>query len=131
MTRTLTLLDGPARLEIEVAGPIDRPSVAPGDLGWDLKPEGLCQGDICIPLRATTIADGRIALTNLAGLLARPVVIDAAGAVAALGTSAARRAEQMHGLAAPDFTLPDPQGNPVSLSDFGRRKRLLLAWSSW
>jgi len=32
---------------------------------------------------------------------------------------------------APDFTLNDMSGQPVSLHNFERRKVLLLAWSSW
>ena len=30
---------------------------------------------------------------------------------------------------APDFTLPDLDGNPVSLSDFHRRKNVLLVFN--
>jgi peroxiredoxin len=34
-------------------------------------------------------------------------------------------------LAAPDFTLPDIDGNSHSLSDFRGKKILLLTWASW
>ena len=37
----------------------------------------------------------------------------------------------MTSLQAPDFTLNDMNGQPVSLHNFERRKVLLLAWSSW
>ncbi len=31
----------------------------------------------------------------------------------------------------PDFTLPDLDGNPVSLSDYRGRKVILYVWASW
>lgn len=132
MTSTLTLIDGQIRHEITVGGSPGDPVVSPAVLGWELKPEGLCRGDVCVPLR-TTVADehGGLPLADFARLIGRPAVVDGARSIAAIGVSAGTRGEQLRSLVAPDFTLPDPQGNPVSLSDFGRRKRLLLAWSSW
>ncbi len=132
MTSTLTLIDGQTRHEVVVGGSPDNPVISPSELGWELKPEGLCRGDVCVPLR-NTVADefGGLRLADLARLIGRPAVVDGARSIAALGVSAATRSEQLRSLAAPNFTLPDPYGNPVSLSDFGRRKRLLLAWSSW
>ena len=105
--------------------------------GWTLKPDGLCRGDVCIPLRereVTRTGPGGETLLDLdavAAALGRPLVSDAARGVAAMGTPAADRAAAMRSLEAPDFTLPDLAGRPVSLTDFARRKRLLLAWSSW
>jgi len=32
---------------------------------------------------------------------------------------------------APDFTLPDLDGNLVSLSDFRGKKTLVFIWASW
>jgi hypothetical protein len=132
MTSTLTLIDGQTRHEVAVTGSPDDPVIFPSELGWELKPEGLCRDNVCVPLR-NTVADehGGLALADFARLTGRPAVVDGARSIAALGVSADTRREQLRSLAAPDFTLPDPQGNPVSLSDFGRRKRLLLAWSSW
>ena len=132
MSSTLTLIDGQTRHEIVATGSPNDPVISPRALGWELKPEGLCRDDVCVPLRNTVADDhGGLALTDFARLTGRPAVIDGARSVAALGVSAGARGEQLRSLAAPDFTLPDPHGNPVSLSDFGRRKRLLLAWSSW
>lgn len=102
--------------------------------GWRLKPEGLCRGDVCVPVRDRSgLVDGAglVDVRAVATALGRPVVVDAHRGVAALGEAAASRAEQMRSLQAPDFTLPDLDGNPVSLHTFDRRKVLLLAWSSW
>lgn len=102
-------------------------------LGWVLKPEGLCRGDVCVPVRdrSTLVAGDAIDVEALAAALGRPAVVDAARGVAALGTAATSVAEAMRSLDAPDFTLPDLDGRMVSLKDFDQHKRLILAWSSW
>ena len=102
--------------------------------GWSLKPEGMCRDDLCAPIYrrdAVISADGRIDLAHAAPIIGLTAVVDTDRGVAALSASAQARAEQMTSLRAPDFTLPDMAGSPVSLHDFDRRKVLLLAWSSW
>ena len=101
--------------------------------GWVLKPEGLCRGEICVPIRdpQTLSHDNQIDLDEFARLLNLNILVDPKHAVAALGERAETRSEAMSSLDAPDFTLPDIHGRQVSFSDFNRRKRLLLAWSSW
>lgn len=101
-------------------------------LGWQLKPEGLCQGDVCIPVRDRSfVADGALELGGLARALGRPVAVDEAAGVAALGTAAASRAASLTSLQAPDFSLPDLSGEPHSLSGYRGKKVLLIAYSSW
>ncbi len=100
---------------------------------WVLKPEGLCRGDICYPVRnVSELSDGvNIDLAMFAKLTNQSLVFDSEFGVAALGDLASTRAKSMSTLDAPDFKLPDIHGKQVSFSDFNRRKRLLLAWSSW
>ena len=101
-------------------------------LGWQLKPEGLCQGDVCIPVRDRSfVADGALELGGLAAALGRPLATDADAGVAALGTAAASRASSLASLEAPDFSLPDLTGKQHSLSEFRGKKVLLIAYSSW
>ena len=102
-------------------------------VGWTLKPEGMCRGDVCAPIyqRDAVLSDGMIDLHGAAPVIGRSVVVDTKRGIAALGASAAARGEEMTSLQAPDFTLNDMNGQPVSLHDFERRKVLLLAWSSW
>ena len=101
--------------------------------GWMLKPEGLCKDEICVPVRDTAaMSDGAaIDLAEFARVTGRNMVIDASRKVMAIGEHASSRATSMATLDAPNFTLPDIKGNMVSLSDFNKRKRLILAWSSW
>ncbi|MCU1387640.1 MAG: hypothetical protein JWL72_978 [Ilumatobacteraceae bacterium] len=102
--------------------------------GWTLKPEGMCREDVCAPIyrkEAVLSPDGMVDLVEAAQVIGMTAVADIARRVAALGASAAARAESMTTLQAPAFTLPDMAGKPVSLHDFDRRKVLLLAWSSW
>jgi AhpC/TSA family len=101
--------------------------------GWTLKPEGMCRGDVCAPIykRDAVIHDGMVDLLGAAPLIGRSAIVDTERGIAALGASATARAEEMTTLHAPDFTVDDMNGNPVSLRDFAGRKVLLLAWSSW
>ena len=101
--------------------------------GWGLKPEGLCKGDVCYPVRnVEELSDGvNIDLATFAKLTNQSLLFDSEYQVAALGELASSRATSMSTLVAPDFRLPDIHGKQVSFSDFNRRKRLLLAWSSW
>ena len=101
--------------------------------GWTLKAEGLCKGEVCVPVRdASAMSDGAaIDVVEFARVTGRNIVIDASRNMVAMGEQASSRAASMATLDAPDFTLPDINGNLVSLSDFTNRKKLILAWSSW
>lgn len=134
---TFTLLEDGRATEVAAvvgaAGVRLAPDVVRASLGWELKPQGLCQGDACIPVRADhelRHADG-VDLGVLASILGRPLAIDLDARVACLGASAAERGAQLGSLDAPDFTLPDLHGRSHRLSDQRGRKVLLLAWASW
>ena len=102
-------------------------------LGWELKPEGLCRGDVCVPVSdaaSLSTADG-IDLQALAEATGRPLALDAAEGAAALGTALVDRAGQLESLEAPDFSLPDLTGALHSLSDHRGKKVLLIAYASW
>jgi hypothetical protein len=130
-----TIIDDDRHHEIAATG--DRITLTAEELesvtGWMLKPEGLCRGDVCVPVRDRSglVVDDRVDLAGFAQALGRPVVVDPQRGVAALGRPAPAVAEEMASLRAPDFSLPDLDGTLVSLSEFARRKVLLLAWSSW
>jgi AhpC/TSA family len=102
-------------------------------LGWELKPQGLCRGEQCIPIptSAPLVRNDRVDLATLAALLGRPLALDAREGAACLGVAAADRAQRLASLDAPDFTLPDLDGRPHSLSGFRGKKVLLVAWASW
>ena len=101
--------------------------------GWSLKPEGLCKGAVCVPvINSQLLSDGMsIDLIEFSRIVNQNIVVDSQYRVAAFGEQAPSRAGLMKSLDAPNFTLPDIHGKQVSFSDFNRRKRLLLAWSSW
>jgi hypothetical protein len=105
--------------------------------GWELRPEGVCRGEQCVP-----IPDGREdefvrdvpAAFNIAALarwLGQPVVHDPERRVWLFGEAAGDRRHQRQSLQAPDFTLPDLDGNLHSLSDYRGRKVFLVSWASW
>ena len=48
-----------------------------------------------------------------------------------LGVSAEERAQALASLEAPDFTLPDLDGRPHSLSEHRGKKVFLVAYASW
>ena len=104
--------------------------------GWELKPEGVCKGDVCVPIPPGRESEflGRKDTVNLsmfARLLGQPAAHDDAHSVWFFGESVARRHDDLLSGIAPDFSLPDLDGKMHSLSDYAGRKVLLLSWASW
>jgi hypothetical protein len=102
-------------------------------IGWNLKPEGLCRGDTCIPVRDREALGGNagIDLEALANVLGRPLALDVEERAAALGTAAPERVASLRTLEAPDFALPDKDGRIHRLSEHRGKKVLLIAYASW
>lgn len=99
--------------------------------GWELTPEGACQGARCVPLPLGVARQGALDLAGLARHLGQPVLHDAAHGVWVIGEAADDLRERMLSLEAPDFTLPDLGGRFHSLSDHRGRKIFLVTWASW
>jgi hypothetical protein len=103
--------------------------------GWMAKPEGLCRGEVCVPLSTgrerELVAPGRIDLAGLWRHLGRPLVRSERGDVWVLVESARERAAALASLEAPDFALPDATGRVHRLSDHRGKKVLLVTWASW
>ncbi len=102
-------------------------------LGWELKPEGLCRGDVCVPVRnrGALAQDAGLDLEELARVLDRPLAIDVGERAAALAEPALDRSAALHSLLAPDFSLPDLEGRMHTLSEHRGKKVLLIAYASW
>jgi hypothetical protein len=98
--------------------------------GWELKPEGACKGEICVPLPAEARADGEVDLGMLAERLGMPLVHDAEHGLWALGPEALN-GRALTTAQAPELELPDLDGNLFSLSSLRGRKVVLTAWASW
>lgn len=102
-------------------------------LDFELKPEGLCRGPLCYPIPEglDLVTDAGVDLAAFAALSGRPLALDTDAGAAFLGTAAEDRAAALTSLEAPDFTLPDLDGNLHSLSDHRGKKVLLVAYASW
>ena len=96
--------------------------------GWDLKPEGLCRGDVCLPFESTS---GQVDLADLAARLDAALVHDPAHGLWSLGPSAPRGGRFLADSQFPDLTLPDLEGQPFSFSSLLGRKVVMVAWASW
>ena len=105
----------------------------PAALGWELKPEGLCRDDVCVPVRdrAALEADGGLDVAAVAAALGRPSVVDADAGVVAVALPAETRRAALDALVAPPFTLPDLDGTLHDFAEWRGRKRLLVAFASW
>jgi hypothetical protein len=123
------------RVDAEISGERVRISAASleRELGYALKPEGLCRAELCFPLRerAALVAGDAIDLRELAHVTGRPLALDAAERAGALGTPVEDRLASLRGLEAPDFELPDFSGRMQRLSEHRGKKVLLIAYASW
>lgn len=102
-------------------------------LGWDLKPEGLCRNDVCVPVpdRSELEHPDGIDLVAVATALGRPALVDEDASTVVLGSPTADRRAALRDRIAPDFTLLDLDGVPQTLAGWTGKKRLLVAFASW
>lgn len=113
--------------------------IAPADLqrinGFELKPEGACFDDMCIPLNDTLLVqqNGKewFNLTAFADLLEQPYVADLDTSVWSFAEIPAKRESMMVDAMAPHLELTDRQGNVFNLTDLKGKKALIVTWSSW
>ncbi len=137
MTTSFSIIDDGRTIDVqaEVSGGAVHitPDALRDALGWELKPEGFCRGDVCVPFRDrdALLEDGRVDLSGFADVLGRPLALDADEGAAAIGTASADQAARMANLEAPDFTLPDLEGKLHTLWEHRGKKVLLVAYASW
>lgn len=138
MLKGPAFLPGPSRWQYDEPVLLDQLEVTAEEFrartGWELKPEGLCKADRCIPVadcRLPTADDGsdRLDVRALADRLGMALVHDSEHGLWALGPESGGRALLSAEL--PEIDLPDRHGDPFSISSLRGTKVLLVAWASW
>jgi hypothetical protein len=138
MTSSLCLL-GPvkggsgrttARLITIVAVIVDRLDLSAEEFalatGWEIKPEGACKAEVCVPLGPSEDFDAMAAAQRLG----MEVVEDKDAGLWAFGPeSLGNRA--LVSAEAPELVLPDLDGNEFRLSTLRGQKVLLVAWAPY
>ncbi len=97
--------------------------------GWACQPEGMCKGEMCVPVPGAAGDDGRLDVETVAGRLGMALESEPSAGLWALGPESGGRA--LSTAVAPELELPDVDGNPFRLSALHGRKVLLVAWASW
>lgn len=96
--------------------------------GWQLKPEGACRGEVCIPLRSP--AGDPVDVAAVAAAIGMPLVAAPEHGLWALGP-AAPGSRALASAEAPELSLPDLDGNTFHLSSLRGSKVLLYAWAPY
>ena len=106
---------------------------------WELKPEGVCRGETCVPLsasqRAAILRDEEAStlfnFSEFARLIEEPIAIDYEERTWHFGPPGWEWKSRSAGRAALDFTAPDLAGHQHTLGELRGKKVLLLFWASW
>lgn len=107
--------------------------------GWELKPEGVCKDEICVPvpearrsaMLRTDPSGTWFNLAEFARLIEQPLAHDEANSVWYFGPAGWEWKTRLSSRVAPDFALPDLSGKLHALSDLRDKKVFLLFWASW
>jgi hypothetical protein len=114
---------------------LDRLELSPAELvertGWELKPEGLCRGERCVPFGAGEAGDApdMLDMRMVAERLRMPLVPDERHGLWALGPEAGGHVLESAQL--PPIVLQDVDGAPFDLASLRGQKVLIAAWASW
>ena len=100
-------------------------------IGWEVTPEGVCAGEACVPLPAgaTWLDDTHFNLSGFARHIGMVEATDPGRDIAAYVVPGEGRGADS--VEAPDFTLPDLDGNLHSLSEHRGEKVVLFTWGSF
>jgi hypothetical protein len=109
------------------------PAALPDALGWEWKPEGLCRGNVCVPVRDRDrlLVGDRLDIAAVADALGRPAVVDARAGIAAMALPTEARQQALRDRRAPELTLPDLDGVGHDLDEWRGKKKLLVAFATW
>ena len=123
---SLTLLHGDVTVTVPSDGLLLSAPALHEATGWELKPQGLCRDETCVPAQLTE----PVSLVDVAALLGRPLVHHGLGddVVAVLGEPPGTTVPA--GATAPGLTLPDVDGRPLAIGTPGA-KTAVVAWSTW
>ena len=97
--------------------------------GWELRPEGACRGDRCVPIPGIETGTATVDVRAFAAALGMPLLHDTAHGVYAVGPESGGKV--LESAVCPDIVLPDLEGNDFALSSLRGRKVVLVAWASW
>ncbi len=99
--------------------------------GWEIKPEGACQDEVCVPLPPIARdPEGRIDVAVVAHRLGMPLAHDEAHGLWALGPRSGNRSV-LDSTQMPELVLQDFDGGAFDLARVRGRKVVLMAWASW
>ncbi len=98
---------------------------------FEVKPQGACRGDVCIPISKDLQRGQWFNLTGFAHKVNETVVADAGTHTWSFGEIPVVRGAFLNSRIAPDFAVPDRKGRIVHLNDFRGKKVLVLTWASW
>ena len=98
---------------------------------FELKPQGACRADVCIPIPKALVRGDFFNLTAFAQKAGQRVVADPGARVWSFGEIPVVRGAFLESRMAPDFAVPDRKGRLVRLSQFRGKKVLLVTWASW
>ena len=96
---------------------------------FELKPQGACRADVCIPINKQWRQGDYFQLTAFAKKIGESVVSDSG--VWSFGEIPVVQGAYVDSRIAPDIEVPDRRGKPVRLSQFRGKKVLLVTWASW
>ncbi len=99
--------------------------------GFELKPQGACRADLCIPIPNDMVRGDYFNLTAFAGKAGQSVVAEPGARVWSFGQMQALGGGLASSRVAPDFEVPDRLGRPVHLAGFRGKKALVVTWASW
>ena len=101
--------------------------------GWQLKPEGACHGEICVPLPPAVNADiarGIVDVSAVAERVGMPIVHNAEMGLWALGP-ASMSGRALATAVAPELELPDINDNMFQLSSLRGKKVVIVSWAPY